>query len=129
LSSTPSRGHWPGRDEDAPVDEPNDGFSPTSADLGVVLAELNRVRHTKDPDALSPGEAMTLAATAVRMVEAQLARAGLGGLAPAEIAAAREVLQGALEALLAAVRLVDGEPAPAANRRFRKRRQRRHVGG
>lgn len=94
-----------------------------------MLAELNRVRHTKDPDALSPGEAMTLAATAVRMVEAQLAGAGVDGLTPAEIAAAREVLQGALEALLAAVRVVDGEPAPAAGRRFRIRRQRRKVGG
>ncbi len=124
MSSTPSQAEGPrGDDADVPTDE----YSPGSADLGVLLGELNRVRGAKDRDAESPGEAMTLAATAVRMVEAQLGRAGVGGLTPAEIAAAREVLQGALEALVAAVRRLDGEPAPAEGRRFRVRRQRRNA--
>lgn len=103
------------------------GYVPSSGDLAVLLSELNRVRDAGDRDAQSPGEAMTLAATAVRMVEAQLGGSGAEGLAPDQVSSAREVLQAALQALQAAVSRIEGEAQPSQARRFRMRRSHRTL--
>lgn len=100
-------------------------FMPTTADLDVLLAEINRVRSADAMEAPSPFEAMTLAAAAIRMVEAQLARAGAVGIPEADIATAREALQGALEALHAAVNRVEADTAARDVGPFRARWRRR----
>jgi hypothetical protein len=94
-------------------------------DLAVLLKELHRVRDSADVDGQSAGEAMTLAGTAVRIVESELGRVGASGLTPADVAKAREVLIGALEALQAAAARVshDGIPAEAARRGKWQRRR------
>jgi hypothetical protein len=97
-------------------------------DLAVLLKELHRVRDDAESDGQSAGEAMTLAGTAVRIVEAELGRAGPQGLSPADVAKAREVLHGALEALQAAAERVGQEPGsaePGHRRIFRQRRKAR----
>lgn len=96
-----------------------------SGDLAVLLSELDRVRDADDADGQSAGEAMTLAATAIRIVDARLARAGEAGLTEADLDTAREVLQSTLEALRAAAARIDNDDLP----RFRLRRSRRKPGG
>jgi hypothetical protein len=130
MSSEPSRGDTSpsgaGADPRGRTQPSTSAFN--SGDLAVLLSELHRVRDADDSDGQSAGEAMTLAATAVRIVEAQLSRAGDAGLPPADLATAREVLQSTLEALKAAAARLDPDGAPLDARRFRLRRQRRKAG-
>lgn len=93
-------------------------------DLAVLLKELHRVRDSAEIDGQSAGEAMTLAGTAVRIVESELGRTGASGLSPADVAKAREVLQGALEALQAAAARVgnDGAPIEQPRRKWQRRK-------
>ena len=105
------------------------GSAFNNGDLAVLLSEFQRVRDADEADGQLAGEAMTLAATAVRIVEAQLGRAGPDGLSPADLATAREVLQGALGALRAALnRMEDADPAPARGLRTKLLRRRPENG-
>jgi hypothetical protein len=93
-------------------------------DLAVLLKELHRVRDSAEVDGQSVSEAMTLAGTAVRIVESELGRVGSSGLSPAGIAKAREVLQAALEALqAAAARVSDDGPTDEPRRHKWQRRK------
>ena len=96
-------------------------------DLKVLLKELRRVRDTAEADGQSASEAMTLAGTAVRIVETELGRAGPAGLSPADVGKAREVLQGALEALQAAAERCGEQPASPGTGHRRSRWQRRKA--
>jgi hypothetical protein len=105
---------------------PNGRSAFNNEDLAVLLKELHRVRDNADVDGQSAGEAMTLAGTAVRIVEAELGRAGPGGLSPDDVTKARAVLHGALEALQAAAERIGQEPGstdPGHRRMFRQRRK------
>src|SRR5919198_3234775 len=131
MSSEPSRGdpspHGTGADSRRHTKHGTSAFN--SGDLAVLLSELHRVRDENATEGQSAGEALTLAATAIRIVEAQLARAGDAGLTPSDLATAREVLQITLEALKAAATRLDPDEAPLDSPRFRRRRQRRKAGG
>ena len=131
MSSEPSRGdpspHGAGADSRRLTKHGTPAFN--SGDLAVLLSELHRVRDENATEGQSAGEALTLAATAIRIVEAQLARAGDAGLTPSDLATAREVLQITLEALKAAATRLDPDEAPLDSPRFRRRRQRRKAGG
>jgi hypothetical protein len=102
-----------------PAGTPRNGRSAfNNEDLAVLLKELHRVRDSAAVDGQSAGEAMTLAGTAVRIVEAELGKCGPNGLAPADVVKAREVLHGALEALQAAAERANGDgPAGDGTRR------------
>lgn len=106
----------------AGVNRPPNGRSALNdEDLKVLLKELHRVRDSAEVDGQSAGEAMTLAGTAVRIVETEMGRAGPAGLSPTDVGKARELLQGALEALQAAAER-SGEHAVAAEPNQRKMR-------
>ena len=68
----------------------------------------------------SPGEAMALASSAMRLVEAQLVGSGSTGLAAADMGTARAALHEARELLDAAAAGLPGEPV-SAPRRLRSR--------
>src|ERR671930_444177 len=89
MGSEPRRGDPPPGAADADARHPAGASAFNSGDLAVLVSELHRVRDTDDAEGQSAGEALTLAATAVRIVEAQLARAGDTGLAPSDLATAR----------------------------------------
>lgn len=113
-------------DPEASAPVARNGRSPfKNEDLVVLLKELHRVRDSAESDGQSAGEALTLAGTAVRIVESELGRVGESGLSPADVAKAREVLQGALEALQAAAARVSqegGAPDQGRRRRWQRRR-------
>jgi hypothetical protein len=108
---------------------PNHGRSAfKNEDLAVLLKELHRVRDSAGIDRQSAGEAMTLAHTAVRIVESELGRVGTEGLSHTDVAKAREVLQGALEALQAAADRVGPDSGPTDGRRTRTKWHLRRAG-
>src|SRR5919197_5741084 len=121
MGSEPRRGDPPPGAADADARHPAGASAFNNGDLAVLVSELHRVRDAEDAEGQSAGEAMTLAATAVRIVEAQLARAGDAGLTPSDLATAREVLQITLEALKAAATRLDPDEAPLDSPRFRRR--------
>ncbi|HZC53721.1 MAG TPA: hypothetical protein VE441_14650 [Mycobacterium sp.] len=103
---------------------PGDASAFHRADLAVLLAELHRVRDAKNSDTASAGEAITLAAAALRIVETTLSRTGDTGLEPADLATAREILRDVLETLAAAADRIDDNSAPREDRRHHSRPQR-----
>lgn len=97
------------------------------ADLGVLLAELNRVRADRTegghggPDA---AEAITLASAAIRLVETQLQLQSRADMTAEDLELARSVLRGALEVLRAALDRAAQPPiaaGPARGRRWGRR--------
>ena len=109
-------------------DRPNGyAVAAVDADLGVLLAELNRVRADRrdegraGPDA---AEAITLASAAIRLVETQLQLQPRADMTAEDLELARAVLRGALEVLRAALDRA-AEPAvaagPARGRRWGRR--------
>ncbi|HZC72351.1 MAG TPA: hypothetical protein VE442_16770 [Jatrophihabitans sp.] len=131
MSSEPLRGDPSPRGADAEAtrraEHSESAFN--SGDLAVLLSELHRVRDADETDGQSAGEAMTLAATAIRIVEDRLARAGHAGLTPDDLALAREVLRSTLEALKAAAARIDIDDTATEGARFRLRRPRRKARG
>jgi hypothetical protein len=109
-------------------ESPNGRSAFKNEDLAVLLKELHRVRDSAHVDGQSAGEALTLAGTAVRIVEAEMGRAGPDGLGQADVTTAREVLQGALEALQAAAARVNQDVEPVETEHRRSRWQRHKAG-
>jgi hypothetical protein len=100
---------------------------PTRSDLLVVLSELNRIRESDGWSQQSASDVLTLATTAIRIVESQLATVGNEGLGSEDVSVARDVLQGVLHALRTALTRMDGEAPVETGRRSWLRRQRRKV--
>lgn len=116
-------------DPDRPGLRPNGGGH--ESDLAVLLGELNRVRSASaagDAEP-TPGEAMALATSAMRLVEAHLAESEGAEPGAMSTTTARQVLLGALDMLHAAVdRLeAEGSDRSATGKLFRRRRARGHT--
>jgi hypothetical protein len=97
---------------------------PTRTDLSVLLAELNRVRAPQTgPSTPSAAEAITLAAAAMRLVEAQLNPQIRGALDDADFALSRDLLRATLDVLRAALAGLGEHAEEEANRGIWARRR------
>ncbi|HZC51138.1 MAG TPA: hypothetical protein VE441_01375 [Mycobacterium sp.] len=100
---------------------PSDASAFHRADLALLLDELHRVRDAKDSEAASAGEAITIAAAAVRIVETTMGRAGDTGLEAADLATVRAILQDVLETLNAVNARIEDNSVPSIHPRHRSR--------
>ena len=90
-------------DDQPPALAPH-AMAAVDADLGVLLAELNRVRSQSSDDggaAPTAAEAITLASAAMRLVETQLRLRPPAAMPAEDVDLSREVLRAALEVLRA----------------------------